>query len=80
MSEYGIATSGNLVRHRCETNAYRDLRVVDKIMPLDSKDPSLILHVKGFDGFHVTSHWQARSMFRMHIAVLTEPKFDEHEL
>ena len=29
-------------------------RVMDKIMPPDSKDPSLTLHVKGFDGSHVT--------------------------
>ena len=55
MSEYGIATSGNPVRHRCETSAYRDLGVTDKIMPLDSKDPWLTLHVKGFDNFHVQS-------------------------
>ena len=25
-----------------------------KIMPPDSKDPSLTIHVKGFDGYHVT--------------------------
>ena len=56
MPEYGIATSGNLVRHRCKTSAYRDVRVTDKIMPPDSKDTSLSLHVKGFDGFHVTGN------------------------
>ena len=38
MSEYGIATSGNPVRHRCETSAQRDLRFTDEIMPPDSKD------------------------------------------
>jgi len=32
----------------------KDRRVTDKIMPPDSKDPSLTLYVKGFDGFHVT--------------------------
>jgi len=40
----------------------------------DSMDPSLTLHMKGFDGFHVTG------MFRMHMAGLTEPVFDKHEL
>jgi len=38
-------------------------------MPPDSKDPSLTLRVKGFDGCHVT--WQVRSTFQMHIAGLT---------
>ena len=53
MSEYGIATSGNPDRHRCETSTQRDLRVTDKIVPPDSSDPSLTLHVKGFHVFHV---------------------------
>ena len=51
MSEYGVPTSGNLGRHRCETSARTDLRVTDEIVPPDSEDPSLTPYVKGFNGW-----------------------------
>jgi len=71
VSKYGIPTSDNPVRHRCETSVRGNFSITDKIMPPDSEDPSLTFHVKGFNGFHVTGEqgpvWYSRCYERRRI-------------
>ena len=46
-------------------------------MPPDSKDPSLTLHVKGFDGFHV-GRWTSLKTYSL--LVLSAARKDSQEL
>ena len=45
----------NPVRHWCETCVRGNFGVSDRIMLFDSKNLSLTLNVKWFNGFHITS-------------------------